>query len=103
MVLKWEPLAQKRMKEIIEYYLEVAGLRTAKKFREQFIEAANRLLIFPNMGSIEYELEGITPYIYRSIVVGRNYKIIYRIENEVIFIFTIWDCRQDPTKMKDEH
>lgn len=28
-------------------------------------------------------------------------KIIYRIQEEIIFIVAIWDCRQNPLKMFD--
>lgn len=32
---------------------------------------------------------------------GKHYKIIYRLENNIIKIVAVWDCRQDSHKLKD--
>jgi len=38
--------------------------------------------------------------IYRYLVEG-NYKIIYRIKDESIVVDSVFDCRQNPVKMKN--
>ena len=35
---------------------------------------------------------------YHSLVV-RNYKVVYTVENAVVVIARIWDCRQNPAKL----
>lgn len=65
---------------------------------ESVIREADRLLMFPNAGQVE-ELMGIRPHIYRRLVVG-NFKIIYRIEGEMIYVTDIFDTRQDPKRMR---
>ena len=40
-----------------------------------------------------------TPFEYRRLVVG-NFKIIYRIEGEVIYVTDTFDARQDPKRMQ---
>lgn len=35
---------------------------------------------------------------YRSLVLD-YYRLIYRLDDEALFIMRIWDCRQDPDMM----
>lgn len=53
------------------------------------------------MGPIEPALKDFSEK-YRSLVVRRLFKLIYRIdvENQLVIIITIWDCRQSPEKLK---
>lgn len=37
--------------------------------------------------------------VFRSLVVRKNYKVIYYIQNTIIYIADIWDCRQDPDRL----
>ena len=38
---------------------------------------------------------------YRSIIVQKNFKLVYRIdsEKEVLFIVDLWDTRREPTAL----
>lgn len=99
MEIRWQPLASKRFEEVINYQLEIAGERSAFQLAEAIYSTVEKLLIFPQMGKIELSMEDDS---YRSIVAHKHYKIIYYIKNEVIHIFTIWDCRRDPNLMKEE-
>lgn len=40
------------------------------------------------------------PMIYRSLVACKHYKLIYRVEKNIIKIVAVWDCRQNPKKLK---
>lgn len=48
------------------------------------------------MGSIEESLQGME-YEYRKIVIKPYFKIIYRVDNDVIYFIKIWDTRRDPS------
>ena len=48
--------------------------------------------------STQFQTDDINPN-YRRIVSG-NYKILYRVENDKIIIFAIFDTRQNPNKLK---
>ncbi len=50
------------------------------------------------MGSLEPALFGMK-YEYRFLLVKPYFKIIYRIENETIFIITVWDTRRAPERL----
>ncbi len=96
------PLATKRLEEVVDYLLEVAGQRPAIQFFSDINHTVNNLLTFPEMGKVE-ALIGNDKYTYRSILAQKHYKVIYSIQGSVIFIFTIWDCRRDPRQMKEEN
>ena len=54
----------------------------------------------PEMGPKEPELEYLKRN-YRYVLVLRTYKLIYLYENDVCSILMVWDCRQNPKRMKD--
>ena len=37
--------------------------------------------------------------VYRALVVDK-YKIVYYVENNIIYIAAVWDCRQNTEKLK---
>jgi plasmid stabilization system protein ParE len=53
----------------------------------------------PYIGQQEEYLEHLGKD-HRRLIEG-NYKIIYRVQGEDIYITDIFDSRQDPSKMKD--
>lgn len=53
------------------------------------------------MAAIEPLLEDF-PQAFRALVVKKHYKVIYYIEKDTIYAVTIWDCRQNPNKLKLE-
>lgn len=101
MEIIWEEVSSEQLQDIIDYYLEKDSPRAAEKILEKIEEAVSRLIIFPCMGSVEIELEGLS-HIYRSILAHPHYKIIYRVAEDYIYIAGVWDCRQDPQRMKSQ-
>lgn len=62
----------------------------------QKLRQAGRLLAdSPHLGPIEPLLADL-PYTYRSLVVGRLNKIVYRITDNYIEIVDLWDTRREP-------
>ena len=59
---------------------------------------AERLIKYPRAGQVEALMEGMR-YEYRRLVVG-NFKIIYRIDGDLINVTDIFDARQDPKRMR---
>ena len=62
------------------------------------MDRARQLIQNPYSGQVEEYLDhlGLS---HRRIVEG-NFKIIYRVEGNEIFVTDIFDTRQDPQKMK---
>ncbi len=64
----------------------------------KIIDRADTLLQNPYLGQIEPMLTHLGQA-HRRIIEG-NYKIIYRIEGEIIFVINIFDSRQNPSTIK---
>jgi len=76
----------------------VAGEKIADKIRRTIFLTTKPLIKQPLIGSLEENLAELKQE-HRYIVEG-NYKIIYRVIDNQIYITDIFDCRQNPTKMK---
>jgi len=87
------------LEDIFNYYKNKASKRVARKLVKQIIDRTIQLEQNPKSGPKEPLLSD-RKFEYRYLVEG-NYKIIYWIEDNYIKIATVFDCRQNPIKMKD--
>lgn len=69
-----------------------------EEIRDKILSKADKLLSSPQMGQREEYLEHLGQS-HRRIIEG-SYKIIYRIDGDMIYVTDIFDTRQDPGKMK---
>lgn len=69
------------------------------KVRKGILDAADRLTKYPRGGQVEEYLAHLG--LEHRRVIYSQYKIIYRIVGDTIFITDIFDSRQDPEKMSD--
>ena len=99
MKLIYTPEATNALKGIYEFLCPKSA-RAAAIVHNEILDKIDRLSTFPEMAPIEPALEE-SAFVYRSLVVRRNYKVIYRIEGQKIYIVDIWDCRRDPAIMRD--
>lgn len=78
------------------FTLNEYGKTTLKKLTEEFITITKRLSSYPTSFPEERLLKNM-PYKYRSIIFRKNFKIIYRYEDETntILLIDIWDMRMD--------
>lgn len=76
----------------------VAGEKIADKIKKSIFSATKPIIKQPFIGAIEENLIDLKQG-HRYIVKG-NYKIIYLVIDNDIYITDIFDCRQNPTKMK---
>ena len=94
----WTYFATLELKNIYLYYKLVANKRVADKIKKSIFLATKKLSKNPLLGHIEENLTELKQG-HRYLVDG-NYKIIYRLINDEIYIVDIFDCRQNPQKMK---
>ena len=94
----WTNFAISELKNIFLYYRMVAGDKTAEKIRKSIFSSIKPLIKQTFIGSEEENLVDLKQG-HRYLVEG-NYKIIYRIIDNNIYITDIFDSRQNPTKMK---
>ena len=98
MQIIWTNFAISELKSIYIYYRMVANETVADKIRKSIFNSTKPLLKHPFIGVIEENLIELNQE-HRYLVEG-NYKIIYRVINKDVYIIDIFDCRQNPQKMK---
>jgi plasmid stabilization system protein ParE len=91
--------AKKKLQLIYDYYSFQASDKVAIKIINEIIKKTESLQSAPQLGSKE-ELLSEEKTEYRKVVSG-NYNIIYHIDNNIL-IDTVFDCRQEPDKLKNE-
>ncbi len=84
---------KKDIEEIIDYYFDDRPDYAQKIFTLLF-ERINSLKIFPNKGRIVPELLKYNINEYREILES-YWRIIYRIDNDIVEIFTVIDARRN--------
>lgn len=108
MQVVWYPHAEKQWEYAMDYCEDHFGIRTADRFLEKVLHLNALLAVNPYLGPVEEQLSGGVfkrlPFVYRSIVVTSNYKLIYRVDElaECLYVVALWDCRTNPLRLYDE-
>lgn len=89
--------ADRRIKETAEYIRTEFGRQSEQKFKYALRKVVNLLQDNPQLGPLE-PLLAERASAYRSIVMGRLNKVVYRIVDDRIEIVDLWDCRREPKK-----
>jgi plasmid stabilization system protein ParE len=99
MKIIWSDFASETLKDIYDYYKEVANERVAGIIKENIFMATRQLINHPDSGQIEetlLQLEEGHRYLVNS-----NYKIVYKKVKEDILITDVFDTRQEPKKLNN--
>jgi toxin ParE1/3/4 len=94
----WTDSALSQLEDIYDYYKIKASPRIAKKLVKTLIEETILLESNPLIG-VKESLLSKRPFEYRFLV-KNNYKIIYRFDEKLIRIISVFDCRQNPLKIE---
>jgi plasmid stabilization system protein ParE len=96
--IEWLTKAKRQVKGIYEYYRSEAGVDVAQKIVQKIYAKPNILATNPYFGQPdEYLLD--LPQGYRRLLEGR-YKIVYYVEENVVWIVAVFDTRQNPAKLR---
>jgi addiction module RelE/StbE family toxin len=96
--IEWSDLSERQLKDIFDYYSFEANTGTARKVINKIIDRVTILENNPLAGPKE-ELLSNYPEEYRYLVES-NYKIIYWKKENLITIASVFDCRQNPKKIR---
>ena len=99
MQVKFTDKAIAHLESIIDIFIEYAGERYAEKFSTLIDEKLNKLQRFPLIGFIEPLLVD-RKYQYRATVIYHNYKMVYYVEGDTIWVVAFWDMRMNPDKLR---
>jgi toxin ParE1/3/4 len=94
----WTNFAISELKSIYLYFRMVANEVAAQKIKKSILHSTKNLTNNHFIGAIEKNLIELNQG-HRYLVSG-NYKIIYRTIGKDVYITDIFDCRQNPEKMK---
>jgi toxin ParE1/3/4 len=86
------------LRECLDFFPPEVAAEKVNEIRDRILAKGDKLLDSPYMGQKEEYLEHFDKGHPR--LIEGNYKIIYRIQEENIYITDIFDSRQDPSKMK---
>jgi plasmid stabilization system protein ParE len=100
MKLVWTAFAAEQL-ESIYHFLKNKSERAAVAVYNDILDETDGLLHFPEMAQAEPLLSEFAET-YRSLLVRNTYKVVYFTENETIFIVAVFDCRQNPEKLKKD-
>ena len=91
----WSLRAQKDKREVLKYWSQRnKSNRYSKKLNELFKESIKLILEHPQVGKITD-----TPSVRIKII--KEYLLIYEVSETSIIILSIWDGRQDPSKLEN--
>ncbi|MDO5664899.1 MAG: type II toxin-antitoxin system RelE/ParE family toxin [Bacteroidia bacterium] len=94
----WLPTAQKHLHAIYNWLAERSETAATRLFND-ILNETERLTDFPEIAKKEPILKDFTKE-FRALVVRKNFKIIYYIQADKVYISAVWDCRQDPSKLQ---
>ena len=94
-------LAEENLYATADYIQENFGNKVAMEFLQEFRHTIQLLEGYPQLGPTE-PLLTMFPSEYRSVVIKRLTKMVYRILEDHIEIADIWDCRREPKTLANE-
>lgn len=101
MQVVWLEEAKVLFKEAVSFGYLAFGERAVIRFVDEVQRANERLSAYPFLGKVEPALRGLGRE-YRSLVVHRNYKVIYYIDDDRVFIASFWSTRCNPNNLRSE-
>lgn len=101
MKVKWVPQAKKEMRLVAKYINKEFGKKAKDDFIQDVRDASRLIGATPNVWQAE-SLWADRADMYRSYVVNRLNKIVYRIVDDHIEIADFWDVRRDPSTLADQ-
>ncbi len=88
--IKWTEKSLSALQNVYNFYAE-KSVEAANRVIDDIIETAEAIT-FPE----QYQQDEVLPQFRRMIV--RHYKILYHVEDNVVYIMNVFDTRQNPLK-----
>ena len=94
-------LAKEQIRQIAKYIRKEFGKDRRDEFMKEVRQTRRLIEGSPNIGPVE-PLLADREVMYRSYVMNRLDKIIYRIDGDIIYIVAFWDVRRAPGTLVSE-
>ena len=89
--IHWLRRASNELDDIFQFYSEFASPLVAQRRIGKIVHAVGNLRTMPFLGMQDEEFTDIRAYRYLIVL---TYKVYYFVENNNVYIASIWDCRQ---------
>ena len=96
--IEWSNQSERQLKNVFDYYSLEVSPGIARKLINRIIDRVSILASTPLAGPKE-ELLSEYPEDFRYLIES-NYKIIYWKKDNLITIASVFDCRQNPEKIR---
>ena len=96
MRVEWTDYADMRRDQVADYIRDYFGAKYKNRFINDVRKITKMLRRSPNIGSID-PLFADRSVAYRSIIINGLSKMVYRIDDDTIYVVGFWDTRQEPT------
>lgn len=96
--VKWSKRANQARIAALTYGAEEFGIQTAQRLNNRIENYTCSLSHNPLLGATEPLLKE-RHLQYRSLVIHKHYKLVYRIEDNIIYIVDFWDVRREPKQL----
>lgn len=98
-VVIWSDTAILELRDIYDYHYLKASRKVADRLTNSIVDQTLLLEKSPRLG----QTEEILSYLHLDIryLIHGNYKIVYWVDDNIITIATVFDCRQNPKKLKN--
>lgn len=93
--------AKQQIRQIAKYIRKEFGKNRRDEFLREVRQTRRIIEASPNIGTVE-PLLAECAVMYRSYVMNRLNKIVYRIDGDVIYIVAFWDVRRNPETLSNE-
>ncbi|MDL2255526.1 type II toxin-antitoxin system RelE/ParE family toxin [Parabacteroides sp. OttesenSCG-928-K15] len=98
MEVKWSTEALGDLRRIYIQH-SFKSRKAAQRICAQILSEANILINHPMAGKKEPSLKNRV-HLYRSLVTKiHNYKLVYYVEDNLVRIICVWDCRRNPGEL----
>lgn len=101
MKIKWVPKARASYRQVARYINTKFGRKARQEFMQRVKDTESHIKRSPNIGPID-PLYADRTVAYRSVIINGLNKMVYRIDDDVIYIVDFWDTRREP-KAQAEH
>ena len=95
MRVEWKDKAELNLHQIEDYIFECFGPDSMDQFIKEVEQTVGMLMRYPNSGKID-PLFADRSIAYRSVVISGLSKLVYYVEDDVIYVTAFWDTRREP-------
>lgn len=98
MRIEWSHCALREWENTVRYIFREFGKKAAEKFEQDIAKWEKRIALNPEMAHQEPILKDRNK-LYRGVIVSKHSKLIFYVENDVIYIADLWDMRREPSQL----